>query len=508
MTASGFTQRHFELLAVWADERWTQSTEQVLVKQGLGEAYEATKIWAELLQKERFPRGYSRGRRDVVVRGSRFSEYTWWRIYPETGSPLQLAYTVGIDKTYGFIVKIDTYDTTDLMRARYLRSCGASYKTSPIWKILPAVEGLELSREQLLEWSIAAIDNFRPSYEELSQQIVYDTPPALSAVSDVEELREHFDRWRRSLIESASRFNNVWWVPDQDLVFDSPKSKDPSRSQFRQSLEEPWIVEINEPSSVTSPATMSTVAKDAGGRVYLLRRGLLQANGKHSKVEELWFGSQSGLAPISISGPERLSRRAWYVVAALSEDPEIVVAMTGQFVRACAIARDAGLQPAGLNRPPVPTYTFVSDERGGTYVRKAQDARPEQIIPRIHGDVSKALVASLFEKGMTMVKHRHPLGFEIDGVFQAGNGNKILVEIKTSSAAHDIHTAVGQLYVYPALMSHLNSVKRFLLLPSLPDDRIVSAVRELGIEVICYQIDASDPSSVSFPEEFLLAVRS
>jgi hypothetical protein len=102
----------------------------------------------------------------------------------------------------------------------------------------------------------------------------------------------------------------------------------------------------------------------------------------------------------------------------------------------------------------------------------------------------------LNELGVNLVKCRHPLGYEIDGVFRLKDGREILIEIKTDSSASSIHAAVGQLHLYPALMPSLKNTSKYLLLPSPPDRDLVKAIEDLGISVYTYAAERVDSGGI------------
>ncbi|MGO8122186.1 hypothetical protein ACC728_14215 [Rhizobium ruizarguesonis] len=492
MRNPGFTQEHFDLLATHGGKPWTKAESEIRAKDTLGIAYEATKNWAKLLQAKRFPEGYAEGAKHVIVRGHHFSPYTWWRVYPRRDAPVGLTYTVGIDKSGDFLIKMDTYQASRAMRTRYEIECGARYEESPFWSVLPAHKGLPMSEKELIDWSIDQIDRFRPTYNELYRRIT--DVPMLHEVHDPVELDHYFQTWNRYLIENAERSSDGFEVTTRDFLFNSSISQGKLASKFRLSADGPWLVEINQTKLSSSSASLSAIAKDNTGRAYLLRRGRLQSNGRDNGVTETKFAARSGLPSVSLRKDDgSVTDDTWYVVAALSEDLDIVIATTAQFVRACALARETDLTKT--EKPSVPAYFVSSIESGGTYLLRAQTFS-ERTIRRIHGDVWQHLWKRLNELGVNLVKCRHPLGYEIDGVFRLKDGREILIEIKTDSSASSIHAAVGQLHLYPALMPSLKNTSKYLLLPSPPDRDLVKAIEDLGISVYTYAAERVDSGGI------------
>ncbi|TBE26565.1 hypothetical protein ELH05_01135 [Rhizobium ruizarguesonis] len=492
MRNSGFTQEHFDLLATHGGKPWTKAEIEIRAKDTLGIAYEATKNWAKLLQAKRFPEGYADGAKHVIVRGHHFSPYTWWRVYPRRNAPVGLTYTVGIDQSGDFLIKMDTYQASRAMRTRYEMECGPRYEEAPFWSVLPAHKGLSMSEKELIDWSIDQIDRFRPTYDELYRRIT--DVPILHEVHDSVELDHYFQTWIRYLVENAERSSNDFEVTTGEFQFTSSISQGKLASKLRLSADGPWLVEINQTKLSSSSASLSAIAKDNTGRAYLLRRGRLQSNGRDKGVTETIFAARSGLPSVSLSKDDgSITDDTWYVVAALSEAVDIVIATTAQFVRACARAREADLTET--EKPPVPAYFVSTVESGGSYLMRAQTFS-ERTIRRMHGDVWQHLWKRLNELGVNLIKCRHPLGYEIDGVFQLKDGREILIEIKTDSSASSIHAAVGQLHLYPALMPRLKNTSKYLLLPSPPDRDLVKAIEDLGISVYTYAAERADSGGV------------
>jgi hypothetical protein len=373
--------------------------------------------------------------------------------------------------------------------------CGPSYEKSPFWQTMPAHKGLTMSETQLVEWSIAAIDRFRPTYDELYRRVT--DAPELQRVEDPLEESRYIRQWIGCLVENANwSAKGIFGTPS--IVFNSSGSTAHLASQFKLTVDGPWIVQINQTKASSPLASFSLVAKDKNGRAYLMRRGLLQSNGATKAVRENQFASRSGLLPVSVSGT--LRNQIWYVVAALDEGPDALIATTGQFVRACDFARSE--KWADGEKPPAPDYFVSSSESGGSYLISAKAAREERIVRKLHGDIWQALSKSLGASGVKLTKYRHPLGYEIDGAFSTSNGSEFLIEIKTSSSSSSIHEAIGQLHLYPSLMPILKNSKRFLLLPSLPDKSLVDAITKLGISLHTF---TAESDTVALSSELIAA---
>lgn len=129
-----------------------------------------------------------------------------------------------------------------------------------------------------------------------------------------------------------------------------------------------------------------------------------------------------------------------------------------------------------------------ADERGGssTYIVIGG----ERTVERRQSEVWLALRDKLAQRGVVLEKTRHARGYEVDGLIRTSRGI-VLVEIKTTVAAADIYTDVGQLLLYPQLLTRMKDCERVLLLPAGAPAALLCAVEACGIEVHAYE-SASD----------------
>ncbi len=188
--ADYFTSDHFKLLNKWKGQKRDESIpEQNRAYEDLRKAYEVTEAWAEKVKAELFPVGYLEVRKRPTNQGNNFASYNWAKIYPSPEAPKELAYTVGIGADDGFVVKIDTvgFDDSNATRRAYLALRGAYDDTAPFVAKLPAADGLQMSLDQLVAWSIEAVRKFKLRYDEVVAKLKLGTP-----LSD-EDLLKHFD---------------------------------------------------------------------------------------------------------------------------------------------------------------------------------------------------------------------------------------------------------------------------------------------------------------------------
>ena len=189
--ADYFTNEHFELLNQWTGKkRDPSSIEQDAAYEELKKAYAVTELWAIEIKKRLFPEGVVSIRKRPTTQANTFYSYNWARIYPASDSPDQLAYTVGISANEGFFVKIDTVAVKDSspMRSTYMSVRGDDDNNSPIVSKLSISDGLIKSFDELVEWSVQAINNFGINYNDLVIKL------GIGQTLTDEEILSHFDR--------------------------------------------------------------------------------------------------------------------------------------------------------------------------------------------------------------------------------------------------------------------------------------------------------------------------
>lgn len=187
--ADYFTNDHFKLLNKWKGQRRDESNpEQNRVYEELTDAYKVTEAWAKDVKVRLFPNGTVEIRKRPTNQGNNFVAYNWAKIYPSSGAPKHLAYTVGIGADDGFVVKIDTVglEDGDPVRRAYLKLRGAYENGSPIVAKLPADKGLSLDFTALVEWSVEAIEKFKLGYDDVAKQL------GLSNAQNESDLLKHF----------------------------------------------------------------------------------------------------------------------------------------------------------------------------------------------------------------------------------------------------------------------------------------------------------------------------
>ncbi len=188
--ADYFTSDHFKLLNKWKGQKRDESNpEQNRAYEELKKAYEVTEAWADKVKEAMFPMGRVEIRKRPTNQGNHFASYNWAKIYPSSHAPKELAYVVSIGADDGFMVEIDTVGLgdSDATRRAYLALRGANDNAAPFVAKLPAADGLAKSLDQLADWSLEAIRNFKLHYDEVVAKL------SLGKILSDEDLLKHFD---------------------------------------------------------------------------------------------------------------------------------------------------------------------------------------------------------------------------------------------------------------------------------------------------------------------------
>jgi hypothetical protein len=195
-----------------------------------------------------------------------FKPYTWAHIYPRRGAPEALAFTVGIDEGE-FCVKIDTVNERGQVRARYEKLRGADHHGSPFAGILSAEEGLAMSFDRLVEWSIEQIQAFAIGYDELARELGLVTPK-LRLVTDPIVSQQGFAHWEDCLRSGAILKGSIWWLPKCGILFKRHQGGPSDNGGLELGLDplgRLWAVQINEPPVAGDFNRMSSIGVDTSG---------------------------------------------------------------------------------------------------------------------------------------------------------------------------------------------------------------------------------------------------
>lgn len=508
---SGFTREQFDLLRDHAG-RPAENGPSGHVYAVLKDAHYATRDWADDLQAAHFPMGRVEARRAPINQGGNYTPYTWAKIYPRPDAPKVLAYTVGIDAVGAFIVKIDTVNGGGALQTKFEAVRGPTNDGAPIAAVMDVATGLTMSREDLVSWSAKAISGFSPTYDELVQMLDLGGP--LRLITEPDAARTAAADWRRAMTDGVVRRGATRWVPDGEIVLKAPKVEEDRTTLTMGVLPKGtgWTVGIADPLEPGSQNPLSNFATDSTGRRYLVHQARLGSNTKN--ILETEFLAVTGLTPVDVEVPDEGLARKWVIVADLDADPVQIRRSTGRFVHLCALvraARASASQAAEQGNESVPSKTdadwvvrIAPDEVGGTYVIAPRPALDERLVIKRHGLVSMTLHDHLAKIDVTMRKLQHPLGFQIDGEILRQDSKPLLIEIKTSISAADVHTGVGQLLLYSRLIPGLDQHVKVLLLPKMPAAQVVDAIAATGIVVHTYTLtDTAEGGEAVFSNAFL-----
>ena len=318
--------------------------------------------------------------------------------------------------------------------------------------------------------------------------------------SDRSAIQAGFAEWLDNLQATAVLDGPTGRWPEEDISFRRIPGKPRREVEFWIGGNWDGVVQINEPSTPASENPLGGLATDGAGRRYIVRQGTLHENRISERLSGDVFRDRTGLTPVAVSVGGVDAKRQWYVVTSLDGvTPNVLRASTADFVARCWNART--WEGKAADDQPRLQALFGTPETGGWYTTVPN---PDPItVWREQGAVWERLAAILKPLKLELKKPRHASGYEVDGVISGEP--PILVEIKTSTAASDIYTGVGQLMLYPRILPDLHSHLRILLLPGGASPALLAAVRATGVEVHTYTRSASKgPSSIRFAREFLI----
>lgn len=322
------------------------------------------------------------------------------------------------------------------------------------------------------------------------------------------EIRRHFDRWRRALLEDAVREEGLWRLPGERFVFSNQDDRTSTRLGPRTTLGvDPighyWAVQINEAETPGDANVTAAIAFDSGRRPYLLRQGRLNARRKDEQpVSFETFRRLTGATPVAVANGDTRIKRDWYVVTALDISSEEIRRNTAQFVDLCMVARSQGRGAGDPEDLAVLTTLWSADETGGTYVIRGRPARDPREVRKLQGEVWQHMAALLRVHGASVDKPRHAKGYEVDAEVVRAQ-RRLLIEIKSGASAAEVYGGLGQLQLYRKLLPRLEHHEPVLLLPRLPTPALADAVRACGVRLATYTMRAKGKRfAVTFSEAF------
>lgn len=277
-------------------------------------------------------------------------------------------------------------------------------------------------------------------------------------------------------------------------------------------------VEINLPQDAETENGASAIALNEEGQAFVVHQGRLKVNTSTQPqvdVTDKVFQARTGLqaADVRIGGAQ--TKRSWHVVTALDGATEKeVITNAARFALYCWKARVCDFQfdpKRSVDRLTFDQSTDGKRESSDGYSYELQRRFVEA--NRLHGAVWQQLEKEAHVRGLSISKpgeHR----YEVDalvGSIRANSENKppMLIEIKTGVGANDIYTALGQLFLYPKLISKVGAARRIMLVPTGLSAVLRKAVESSETEVFSYETSPTEPKkpkTVRFASELLGAL--
>lgn len=271
----------------------------------------------------------------------------------------------------------------------------------------------------------------------------------IELLTNQREADRAYRRWVKAMIGGSTEEDGSWIINGTGVIFSNYGHGAPGTVEDQIMLGVDTsagngVVKIVRPIvSGQDKKKLTVVGRDERGHVLLLREGWLKKNRMSNAVRER-FSELSGLQPVPVSVAGEPSNREWHIVADVNGSGVEIVAETVAFCHACALARWKAGGPEGGDAVKAEQYHLGLDEKGR--IKKVCIEGGTKEVEELQGYVSEALKAII---GPTMTKPSRNR-YEVDAMIEAAN---LLIEIKTGTSPHDVYEAVGQLTLYPSLIS-------------------------------------------------------
>ena len=259
------------------------------------------------------------------------------------------------------------------------------------------------------------------------------------------------------------------WNPETDLWMSFNKAQnrywnafgfgDPREAKGTLSI----VVEINPPFRGSNRRVAGAFATDSRGGLYLLHRGKIGGGragvGMHAFIQRY----RGALHEVAEAGGS-----TEFVVLGRLGDP-ILARSVQAFVAEVSRFKE---HPSEAHAPGSRGFSpeFFGNRTVG--VREAIEAKCR------HGVVVNTLHELLERDGFKVTNNR-----SMDLCVHAKHGIAVLLEAKAATDPYSIYTGIGQL----AFHAPSESVMRILVLPSDTDTRLLSRVRQLGIDTLLFE---------------------
>ena len=307
-------------------------------------------------------------------------------------------------------------------------------------------------------------------------------------LTNKKEVLREFDRWLAAIEEHEdtgrvefSRFQEQKAEPHVNFwIADSGNS----------------VVQINAPTNPATENGLSAIAVSQDGRRCLLRQGWLKKNlvNPHD-VREDYFADHFPEARLEVTIAGGQAKRAWYLVTWLDLDPKDIAWNTCRFVEHCWTLRqslqETREQEAASELGPDPSRERDDSETGGEFFYRTLEELRKGI--RRQGFVWEHLKARAMASGHKLSKPKGLGQHQVDAVLEmagipGGASRRILIEIKSFNTPADIYAGVGQLFLYPSLITGLEDpkIEKVLLVPEEVAPELVKAAKMHAITVLTF----------------------
>lgn len=324
----------------------------------------------------------------------------------------------------------------------------------------------------------------------------------IEILTDQPEADRAFRRWVDAMISRSTPNDRGWVINGTGVIFSNYGHGKPGTIKDQVMLgvdtrPTSGIVKIVQPITADKDKhKLTIVGRDEHGHVVLLREGWLQKNSISAPIREN-FSELSGLSSVPVSVAGQRSTRNWYVVADLDCTPDKIVSQTVAFINACSLARLKANDKKVVESQKGDGYRLGLDEKGR--IKKVKIKGGMREVEDLQGYVSEALKAII---GPSMTKPMRN-GYSADAMISTAN---ILIEIKTGTSPHDVYEAVGQLMLYPSLLSLPTGLASVLLIPeeSGLSPFLAAALATASIEIYFYSVGrVEEAPKIEFTQAFL-----
>lgn len=222
------------------------------------------------------------------------------------------------------------------------------------------------------------------------------------------------------------------------------------------------------------------LARTNDGSRWLLHKGQMSIPAQH--ISEVDFAAVTRLSSCTVTYSDHETIQC-YPVANIDAAPRKLQKQIASFVRECqrirlnyqfgehVAERESKIFEAEASSPEL-TGTYHVGPRGALKIE------------RRHGKVWHALTVTVHSSGRKHTNQR--VGGWGPDLVTCDEKSPVLFEIKVGITAADLQAAVGQLFLYELLLD--GHYRKVLVIPEQLSQPLASAVRNLGVEVLTFQV--------------------